>query len=415
MSKPRPVSVGVGTSTQSARDAIGAASNTHTTHAMGMHLGIVCIGDSHTEGHLDTVTVSGAEKLGLFALSSPRDLEWTGTADRAWCGADNTIGTDVGCQDPNAAHSTSRPGSFTAWIPQLLRRAFPVALGTIRIANLGIGGSSTYSWVGVQANGFFQCPTTPPVAGDTVTLGGVTYTFRASATLPNEVTISSTAGTMQNLGNAINAEGTGWGAGTVPNPNCFCPNVSSSINLHVYAILTGPAGNSIGISSSTANVLSLDNALSPTTHLVAGATGATLYNANKALIPASFGSVDIITITLGTNDAARTGYRARGMQTELAALVAKLHVDFPAAKIIIWRAPIGSGVTNTTITSTVLPAVDAVVAANPGFVYSVDMNSVGAGLNDVLTLGSDPHLSQYGYSVAAQLFAKGIANALGLV
>lgn len=59
-----------------------------------------------------------------------------------------------------------------------------------------------------------------PTANDTVTIGGVVFTFKASAAVAGEVTIGvSAAATAQNLVNAINNSGTGFVAVSTANRN----------------------------------------------------------------------------------------------------------------------------------------------------------------------------------------------------
>ena len=90
-----------------------------------------------------------------------------------------------------------------------------------------------------------------PAAADTVVIGSVTYTFRATLTaggLPNEVLIGGTASvSFDNLKAAINGAagaGTTYGAGTVAHPDVIA-GAKTATTLVVVARLAGTAGNSI--------------------------------------------------------------------------------------------------------------------------------------------------------------------------
>lgn len=377
----------------------------------GTMLRIWCIGDSHIEGKVPGVTVSGSEKLGLTAFGSSMDLSWSGTADRTYFPSADNIGV-TGGTDPNVSANTDGSGSMVAQIPPMLRLAHPT-LGNIRLANCGIGGSSSYSWAGNQAGCYFQAAG-QPTAGDTVTIGSVTYTFRASASSANEVTIGgSAATTLQNLCNAINAEGSGFGSGTVVNPSCFCPNNPAGGILHVFAITPGTAGNSLTQSVSGTGIIVWATAPGWS----GGSATSGLYTANKALIPAGFGTPDVILVGLGTNDAARQGYRGRGTQAALTTLIATLHSDFPNSKIILWRPPVyfGGGASATALTNTVIPAVDAVVSANSTYCSSINVYGLGSGTGPSGIGSADGvHMSSYGYSLSAQMFARAIVTALAI-
>lgn len=374
-------------------------------------IGILVIGDSHAAGRLNTAVVSGAEKLGLYAFSSSRDRHWTGSADAPQFPMDNSIGAVNGStQDPNTG-GTVNTGSFTAWIPMLLRQSFPNDLKIIRVANTAIGGSSSFTWAGETASGYLQVLVLPTV-GDTVTVGSVVYTFRASASIANEVTIGGTlTATAINLANAINAESTGWGTGTVANPGAYCPNAPASGLFRIFALSTGTAGNSTILSTSNGTSISVYQAFA------GGSATSAQYAASKAQIPSGFGSVDIVIITLGTNDAGRVGYRGRGTAAEMVKLIANIHADYPLAKIILWRTPTttAGGLTQASIAG-VVAAMDAVVAANPLFVSAVDMNALGNPISaDTSIVSADGiHLTSYAYSFAAQMYSRKIATALGL-
>lgn len=373
-------------------------------------IGIWCIGDSHIEGRLMAATVS-SERYDLGAFNSPRDRHWTGTADAAYFPANNSIGSAGSSNDPNIAPQ-SIYGSLTSLLPFIIRSGYP-SISTIRIANTAVGGASSYTWAGNQARCYIYAYGNASV-NDTITLGSVTYTFVASASSANQITIgASAAATLQNLCNAINLESTGWGTGTAINPQCFCPNNPSATLLTVFAVTPGTSGNSLALSATGTGILNW----SEVPGWGGGSTSSGLYPTAKALVPAGFGTVDVVLIGLGTNDAARQGYRGRGTQSALTSLVAAIAADYPSAKIVMWRPPVSGagGSTASALTSTVIPAVDAVIAANPNIITGVDMYSIGAGSSNTSILSSDGvHLSNYGYALGAQIFARGIITALAI-
>lgn len=84
------------------------------------------------------------------------------------------------------------------------------------------------------------------VAGETIAVGGVTYTWRASVTLPNEVKVgaSTAAHDVLALVAAINASAstTLYGAGTVANP-FFTAVDGSGDSVELTAIAYGPTAS----------------------------------------------------------------------------------------------------------------------------------------------------------------------------
>jgi hypothetical protein len=102
----------------------------------------------------------------------------------------------------------------------------------------------------VPAVGTLTSDATAPTAADTVTVGGVTYTFRASVgTTANEVLIGASAATaMQNLFDAINAtaakSGVTYGSLTVKNPQVKATAVTAT-TVVVRAKAAGTIGNLI--------------------------------------------------------------------------------------------------------------------------------------------------------------------------
>lgn len=369
-------------------------------------IGIVCIGDSHTNGQLPIATVA-ASVVGPLAINGGKDKEWNGTSDNAaWLGLG--YNNDSGKTDGMIGIDNTRP-SFTMYLPSVLRKSSP-RFGRIRLANLAAGGSSSYSWAATCATCYVSTDTNPQ-AGDTLTVGSVTYTFRASATLPNEITIGGTnLLTAINIGHAVSAEGTGFGAGTVPNPEAFCPSDRADKYTGLTSTKVGALGNNEILSTVSGGRISFMAQFSN------GGTMGLFANAT-ALVPAGFGQVDAVTITLGTNDASRPGWRGRGFQAHMNALCARIEAQWPTAKIIMWKPNVSGGgaAITTALTTTINPAVAAVVSANPSTRSFVDMYALGAGAGTGLILDSGgTHLTGYGYSIAAELFGGAIASALGM-
>lgn len=285
------------------------------------------------------------------------------------------------------------------------------------IANYGVAGSSSYSWSGEMAKTYIYAGAQPN-PNDTITIGGVTYTFVVSATTANQVQIgASAAQTNLNLINAINAEGTGWGAGTVQNPQVFAPAAyAAAAYMSIFARSTGPQGNSIAVSSSNqAGVTTVDIGLNPV------ASSTLFYGSNTSGIwanalanmagGAGFGTPDVVLVTLGTNDAGRFGWRGQGFLAEMTKFINNIHAKWPNAQIILWK-PTPSTAAPPWSLSLVLPAVAQLAATYP-FVTYIDMNTPGLGSGAVGIVGNDgTHLSWYGYQLVAQLFAAAIVKVL---
>jgi len=390
----------------------------------------VGLGDSHTDGRINAATASdGSVGQPIAEIAcSPLDKQWLqagGTAPYFKVdGAINSVTSPNASNDQSFSQVNNSFASWLYWVPISLRITYP-ALAAITVANLGVGGSCAYTWAGECAYGYVA-GLGIPLDGDTVTIAGTTYTFRAVPSVANDVLIgASGAASILNLENAVNAEGTGWGAGTVVNPNAWGMNPVSTVYGRFSALLSGTAGNSLTIASSnTSRVTAVTPALSPISsqNMTGGSATSAIYANAKSFLAAGggIGTPSIISITLGTNDANRVGYRARGTSTELARLLANIHADFPNSKVIIWRTPTQgtSALSQNTLTNVVIPAIDAAVAANASFVSSVDMYSLGAGATTqarILNTTDGIHLTPYGYQITNQLFVQKAASLLGLV
>ena len=107
-----------------------------------------------------------------------------------------------------------------------------------------------------------------PSAGDTVTIGGSTYTFVTALTsTPDQVLIgSSAAATLANLAGAINAEtgngqaeGTTYSQGTLANTFATVAGTTAT-TLSLQATAAGSTGNSVATTNSNASSLSFGGA-----------------------------------------------------------------------------------------------------------------------------------------------------------
>lgn len=139
----------------------------------------------------------------------------------------------------------------------------------------GGGAAPAFSWptilAGIDGNGNAQAlGCNPPVAasallkaativaGNTVTIGTKTYTFRVTPALEGEVALGAAdTNAMDNLQYAINGTGTQVTNHTcaAPHPSVNAPTRTGTVYLSVVANLPGGAGNLIGVSSSGATVL----------------------------------------------------------------------------------------------------------------------------------------------------------------
>lgn len=126
-----------------------------------------------------------------------------------------------------------------------------------------------------------------PAAGDTVTIGGTTYTFESAITsTPNQVLIgSSPAATLANLAGAINAEtGNGQAAGTTYSQGTQA-NTSASVSgttattLSLQAIANGASGNSVATTNSNASSLSFGGST-----LTGGTTGDSIGSFSEPIV-----------------------------------------------------------------------------------------------------------------------------------
>jgi flagellar hook protein FlgE len=129
------------------------------------------------------------------------------------------------------------------------------------------GGAVTAGYMtggvdGQLATGALTVPLPLPIAGETVTVGGTTYTFASAITAqsPADTVLigSDVTSTMANLAGAINAAttngqaaGTTYSTGTVANSSVTATG-STATTVNLQAIQSGAAGNSINTSTTWA-------------------------------------------------------------------------------------------------------------------------------------------------------------------
>jgi flagellin len=137
-------------------------------------------------------------------------------------------------------------GTISTTTGLLSSAALGLVAGTINTNVPAVAATAT-----VSASGL-------PSAGETINIGGQTYTFVSSLTGANQVLIGGTMmATISNLAAAINGTagaGTTYGTGTTANANASA--VAAGTVLNLTAKTAGTGGNSLALSS-TSSVLSL--------------------------------------------------------------------------------------------------------------------------------------------------------------
>lgn len=114
---------------------------------------------------------------------------------------------------------------------------------------------------GASATGTLTDDGTVPTAGDTITVGTITYTYRASvSTTANEIKIgtggAAVADTMTNTYNAINGgpgAGTTYGSATVANPD-VAATAHGATTVTLAALVQGTAGNSLATTETSSHL-----------------------------------------------------------------------------------------------------------------------------------------------------------------
>lgn len=392
---------------------------------------ILGVGDSHMEGRILTTTVASTETLGATGLFSPLDQAWGASGAVLPYFPDNSAINSItsACTDPGIASDKTK-GAFINRIPRLLRQAHPY-LGNIRIANCGLGGSSSYSWAGELAEARILCAGIPndgewiEIVGSS---GTVRYTYRTSPSVANDVQIGASAWQSgNNLVAAINTLGSGYGAGTVANPDVWCTTSGTAdpFWLRIHARVVGTNGNTMTIRASHAGRMTVMGPAgtwtTPTTSAVNFSGGLATADAwtnctAKLAAGTGFGTPDVVLVALGTNDAYRKYSRvnAPNFASHMSLLVAKIHSTWSSAKVILWKPPAATN-SGTVVPVTINPAIETITTTNSAFVSYVDSYAMAAGSFTTTTMSSDgTHRTPYGYELDAQLFARAIDSVLDL-
>ena len=165
----------------------------------------------------------------------------TGTKANASVSATGSTATTVSLQAITGGTAGDNIGTTTSW-----------AGGLFAVANL-TGGAT-----GVSASATLTAPAAVPNPGDTVTVGGTTYTFAAAinAQSPADTVLidqtASVATTLANLMAAINADptqaGTAFSSGSIANTSATATG-STATTITLQAAQTGAGGNSTAVST----------------------------------------------------------------------------------------------------------------------------------------------------------------------
>jgi flagellar hook protein FlgE len=219
----------------------------------------------------NTVTIGGTTYTfvdSITAQSAPDDVLIGGSAQSALANLAAAISGGAG-EGTNYATGTGQNASVTV-------AGSTATTVTLQASSDGTGGNSTgvsTNWAGALfagtdlaggvdgqlATGALTVPPPLPTAGETVTIGGTTYTFAASitgASASNTVLIGpDVQSTLANLAAAINATpadaGTAYSSGTITNASVTATG-STATALNLQAIQSGSVGNSVATSTNWA-------------------------------------------------------------------------------------------------------------------------------------------------------------------
>lgn len=216
----------------------------------------VCTSEDFSDRLTDLQTSAGA-------FTEPNDFTSVG-----WVVTEN--GTLAANALLRSNHSSAAAGDLLLAETSSLLVVYPgstadtgINLYHVRPGATGIPNLSGGSGAPTQATGSVTFTSTPPIAGETITIGGIVYTFVAAASNPYEITIGGSAnGHRDNLIAALNhtgTPGTGYGAATAAHPA-----VSGSAGAAGVANLTARVPDTFG------NAITLTEALTGTT--VSGST-----------------------------------------------------------------------------------------------------------------------------------------------
>jgi flagellar hook protein FlgE len=192
------------------------------------------------------------------------------------------------------------------------------SLGTLTNWTTGSFGSVDLSGggTGVAATGTLTVPAPLPNQGQTVSIGGTTYTFENSitgASAPNTVKIGvDVQSTLANLAGAIGASvtggqapGTTYGSGTVANAKVSVTS-STATTLNLQAAQSGATGNSIATSTNWDSTAGITSSFG--TADLAGGTDAGTFS-NSIPVFDSLGSSHILNFTFTKSAAGAWNYQ----------------------------------------------------------------------------------------------------------
>lgn len=144
----------------------------------------------------------------------------------------------------------------TGFLPSTKVTLTVLETGESTEVNTDVAGEFGNRPIAAKAVGTLTSDATNVSAAETVTIGAITYTFRASVTTTaNEVLIGASASaTLDNLKSAINADGTAvYGSLTVANPTVGA-GVKTATTLALFARTGGTAGNSLATTETSAHL-----------------------------------------------------------------------------------------------------------------------------------------------------------------
>lgn len=221
-------------------------------------------------------------------------------------------------------------------------------------------GDITYTFRGniaaVKATGTLTSDATAPSDDDTVTIGSTVYTFKTALTdpaVPYEVLIgASAAASLDNLKSAINATagaGTTYGTGTVAHPSVAATTNTDTTQV-VEALTAGTAGNAIAtteasthLSWGAATLAGGLNEITTAYNVFLGASAATALDNLKSAINGTAGSGTAYgsattahpTVTATTNtDTTQVIEEAEfGTGADIATTEASTHLSWGAATV----------------------------------------------------------------------------------
>jgi flagellin len=243
-----------GTLTQAAGSAAIAASDTLTGAGFqASAVGTLTLTSSGTQANADTVTVAGQVYTFVTALTGgagvANEVLVGGSVQQSLANLRDAINTTSGGAGVTYGLPTVANASFSATSTATTVVLKALVNGTAG-NGLAISDSAHFTGAGNSAGG---------TVGDTVAVGGKTYTFVAAfstTATANEVISSSILTGLTNLSHAINAgtgSGTTYSASTTQNANVTAASTLGGGNttLLVTANVAGTAGNFITATATT--------------------------------------------------------------------------------------------------------------------------------------------------------------------